>query len=857
MIALPVLAVSAADVLLNTQNVSAAESIPRRLGTAQALVTVDTEPGLVVQGPDPEQISFPSGPLPGEPLDAESLSEVLGGARLLEYDAGDVRVESDQGAVSLGAFEVDAADPLAEGLFDLRSGRFAQSSEEVVVNETLLEEGYAVGERLRPTSEKSGPLIVGVAESTTLRSFPVAVGLPGGLISAPSGGSTWLVGGDPVPWDVVRRVNDAGASVLSRAVLLDPPSADELDPDVAFAAEGVGPQTLAVVGLVVAMALLEVVLLAGPAFAVGARRQAHSLALVAAAGGNPAQARRTVLAGGVVLGLLAAILGVVAGVGLASVLRPVLQARVSTYFGPFEAPPLQLLGIGLFGLLSALLAAVVPAWLVSRQDVVATLAGRRGDRSPSRRSPILGAGLLGVGVAAATYGATASSDTGALLITGAAVASVLGMILLVPLALTALAAGSRGLPLALRYAVRDAARQRARTVPAVAAVAATVAGVVALGIAISSDEAQNRETYQASLPAGTGVVESYDAAATWDAARAVLAKELPEASLTELKGVPEFSEDPYLADVRLRAPGQGRLLDSYGSLGGTSVLVGDGPIPPVILGLSDDERHAAETALSSGRVVAFASREVEGDSLRVVATIYDGRTGESVGEPKRVISPGVVVSVGEDYAGPQVVLPEAVASELGLTVQGVGLAVTGIEIDPDQEARVTEALAGVSESLYFDAENGYQSEQATVIIQLVLGGLGVVLMLGGTLTATFLALADARPDLATLAAVGAAPRTRRGVAASYALVVGVVGAGFGAVVGFVPGLAITYPLTYQSGDTVTGGSGYVESTGIATGPFIDVPWLLILGLVVALPLLTAAVMWLTARSRLPLVARLD
>ena len=58
------------------------------------------------------------------------------------------------------------------------------------------------------------------------------------------------------------------------------------------------------------------------------------------------------------------------------------------------------------------------------------------------------------------------------------------------------------------------------------------------------------------------------------------------------------------------------------------------------------------------------------------------------------------------------------------------------------------------------------------MIQLVLGGLGAVLMLGGTLTATFLALSDARPDLATLSAVGASPRMRRGVAASYALVVG-------------------------------------------------------------------------------------
>ena len=131
-------------------------------------------------------------------------------------------------------------------------------------------------------------------------------------------------------------------------------------------------------------------------------------------------------------------------------------------------------------------------------------------------------------------------------------------------------------------------------------------------------------------------------------------------------------------------------------------------------------------------------------------------------------------------------------------------------------------------------------------------------MLGGTLTATFLALSDARPDLATLSAVGAAPRTRRGVAAAYAVVVGAVGALIGAVIGFIPGIAITYPLTYQPGDSVTvEGSGFASATGVSVGPFLDIPWLLIATLVVGLPLLTALIVGATARSRLPLVARLD
>jgi putative ABC transport system permease protein len=72
-------------------------------------------------------------------------------------------------------------------------------------------------------------------------------------------------------------------------------------------------------------------------------------------------------------------------------------------------------------------------------------------------------------------------------------------------------------------------------------------------------------------------------------------------------------------------------------------------------------------------------------------------------------------------------------------------------------------------------------------------------------------------------------------------VVGFVGAVLGAAVGFVPGIAISRPLT-GLGDT---------------GPYLAIPWLLIGTIVLVLPLLTSAVVGLTARSRLPLVARLD
>ena len=57
MIALPVLAVTAADVVIQTQDVSSAESLDRRLGAADARVNVQEGMGRVYQGPDPDEVS--------------------------------------------------------------------------------------------------------------------------------------------------------------------------------------------------------------------------------------------------------------------------------------------------------------------------------------------------------------------------------------------------------------------------------------------------------------------------------------------------------------------------------------------------------------------------------------------------------------------------------------------------------------------------------------------------------------------------------------------------------------------------------------------------------------------------------
>lgn len=850
MIALPVLGVVAADVVIATADVSGAESLERRLGAAAALITFEEGTGKVVQGFDPDDSLASEERRGRSPQGMGAIVGVLGpDVRGVRWRRGGViQIRTEQGLAQAETSVLDLTDPLTEGLFVVETGREPQAADEVVVNRALAGRGFAAGDPIEVEGVGTYQ-VVGVGESASYRNASILVGTDPALLG--DGGSrsrTWLVEAGPVTWQEVRALNAVGAVVLSRAVLEDPPPESELPPEVREWSTGPDDAVIAVAVLVVVMALIEVVLLAGPAFAVGARRQSRSLALLAATGGTPAQARRVVLASAVVLGSLGAALGVGLGLLTAWAALPVLQRFSDNWFGPYDVPWPHLAGIAGFGVLSAVLAAVVPAWIASRQDVVAVLAGRRGDRKPSLRSPLLGVLTFGAGVAGAAYGATAPQN-GELFIAGSAILAVFGMILLVPLVLVGLARVSRRLPLPVRYAVRDAARHRTRTVPAVAAVAATVAGVVALGIANASDTAQAEATYTPRLPMGQASLNAWGAGpAEWDRLARVLDRELPGAAVTRVLGVSTETGDGGSRELRLRVPGLDYLLDGYTSVAGSSVLVSNGELPnPVAAALTPADVSAAESGLAEGRAVVLTSREVDAEEVRIVVrhpASPDGRVESS--EPVRV--PAVFVRVPGLAAPAEAVLPPEAVTLLGLKPATVSLLVAG-PVTTEQEQAVTEAVTAVTTDAGFYVERGFQAEDSSVIILLVLGALGGVLMLGGTLTATFLALADARPDLATLSAVGAAPRTRRAVAASYAVVVGLVGAVLGAAVGFVPGIAVTYPLT---------GSDWVQEIDPSLPDhFLDVPWLLVGSLVIALPLLTAVIVGLTARSRLPLVARLD
>ena len=126
----------------------------------------------------------------------------------------------------------------------------------MVVNEFLAGKGFAVGETLdRPGAGQVDPIIVGVAESTTTRDFPIAAGPLGafGLESEQRSAR----GSSTAGRSRGRRSASStsiGATVASRAVITDPPPESEWAPEVQDFG-GTDEATVAILVLIVVMAL--------------------------------------------------------------------------------------------------------------------------------------------------------------------------------------------------------------------------------------------------------------------------------------------------------------------------------------------------------------------------------------------------------------------------------------------------------------------------------------------------------------------------------------------------------------------------------------------------------------------------
>ena len=162
-----------------------------------------------------------------------------------------------------------------------------------------------------------------------------------------------------------------------------------------------------VVGL--AVAFLQIVMLAGAAFAVSLRRRQRELALLSAAGAEPGDLTRAVLASGILLGGIGALMGFVLPWLVLVVGRPVLEWQFGWPLATVPPMELAIVLVPIVGLFAAVAASVVPARMAARIPLAKALRARDSanlglspnghgmDRLPVR-SALAGVALIVAGV---------------------------------------------------------------------------------------------------------------------------------------------------------------------------------------------------------------------------------------------------------------------------------------------------------------------------------------------------------------------------------------------------------------------------------------------------------------------------
>jgi putative ABC transport system permease protein len=242
--------------------------------------------------------------------------------------------------------------------------------------------------------------------------------------------------------------------------------------------EGAGTDNNAVVAYTLVLAAATVLLLlvafvAAAAFAVLAHRRLRQLGMLAAIGATSRQVRTVMTVTGLLVGLVAAGLGVAGGLALWPIVAPRLESAAGHRIPLSNIPWPLIVALAVLAVAMSTGAAWWPSRAVARVPVTVALSGRPPVPRPGHRSALLALAFALAGAGLLAWG----QKTHAWLVVGGTVCTALAIFFAGPLAIRVLAAAGSRAPVAVRLALRDLSRHQARSGAAVAAVS------LALGIA--------------------------------------------------------------------------------------------------------------------------------------------------------------------------------------------------------------------------------------------------------------------------------------------------------------------------------------------------------------------------------------
>ena len=224
-------------------------------------------------------------------------------------------------------------------------------------------------------------------------------------------------------------------------------------------------------------------LVAAAGFAVVAQRRLRQLGMLAAIGATQKHVRLVLLANGVLVGAIAALGGAIAGVGLWLAVAPTLESATDHRIDRLSLPWGLIIAAVVVAVLGAAVAAWWPGRTIARLPVTLALSGRPARPRPARHAAIAAVALIAAGIGCL---ALSGRDRPPLIVAGI-LATILGTLLLGPLAIRTFSGLAGRLSIAPRLALRDLVRYQARSGAALAAVTLAL-GIAATVVVIASAE---------------------------------------------------------------------------------------------------------------------------------------------------------------------------------------------------------------------------------------------------------------------------------------------------------------------------------------------------------------------------------
>lgn len=869
LIALPVAGMTVIVLLLTSSQMTTQERIDTELGTAQARLTTllsggpDTiqdplNPDFLAAAVNPDQDFVPADPSDVAP---DGYAQVEETSSFLELQTGDLPVGS----------RVLLSDLFHQGFgtrFSLVEGSASADPDAVYLSASLAARlDFSVGDELVVESGGSFEVAGIIRETGSVGQTDTVYAAPGTALPHEEGSarvSLYLFGDSPLTWPEIREMNSEGVGALSRTVLLDPPPASELPGS--FTYQNQQTVVMAVLGasVVGVLVLAEVGLLAGAAFAVGARNQRRMLALVSAAGGERSMVPAVVTASGVVLGAAGAAVGLSIGVAVSAAVVAWHAAQFSPAYPGFHLVWWPLAVFGGLGFLAAVVASAVPAKSIAAQNAFTALKSAQSASRPARTTPRAGLILIasallagGAGVAVALSART-PGDYGERLVILAPLLGLgtllllLGVLFCTGRIVDLLSRLAARLPVAFRMAARDASRNRGRSVPSIAAVlaATAVAGIVVVSSATFAKDISDSQLNTLNDGQGSIHLVEYDedgTSATVDHRPLVRSVETVlgmVGSTTLISGIACTADKPCVqrsltvpeenSCATLADRGEGDVWSCRDPMANNApgfplFTIGGPDVLEAVLGHEPPE--SARTALEEGKLVVFDPSWIADGEVTIVEQGYDGATGQP-SEPTESTMPAVATEADEPLAIAGVMTAEA-ADSMGVEVQVQSVMVelprTPTPAEHDEIHAAFREAGSEHTWLHFPVP----PPPAEALLWTVAGIAALVALTSSGITAG-LALADGRADHMTLAGIGAAPKLRKSLAAAQTALTAAVGVTLGLLCGVLPA-AVVFSSARQYE--------------------LIVPWPQLAALAVLVPVVGAGAAWLFTRARLPMSRR--